>query len=108
MSALKTTVPIRRDPTPEPAAILRAHCQEYSSTSNVLVAALESEGLPEGGKGVSTQDFTAMLPSAVKHQAFRDARSVWNRSFTRGVLPVLRKPICQWNTQNWRSEGEGR
>lgn len=103
---MKTTVQVRLYPTPEQAAILRAHCQEYISTVNVLVAALDSDVLPDGGKGASTKDFAAMLPSAVKNQALRDARSVWKRSFALGVLPVLRKPICQWNNQNWRIEGD--
>jgi putative transposase len=70
----------------------------------VLVAALDSDVLPDGGKGFSTKDFTAVLPSAVKNQALRDARSVWKRSLALGVIPVLRKPICQWNNQNWRIE----
>lgn len=106
MSELKTTVPIRLYPTPEQAALLRAHCQEYISTVNVLVAALDSDVLPDGGKSISTKDFTAALPSAVKNQALRDARSRWKRSFELGVLPILRKPICQWNNQNWRIEGD--
>jgi IS605 OrfB family transposase len=101
---MKTTMPVRLYPTPEQAALLRSHCQEYISTINVLVAALDSDVLPEGGEGASTKDFTAALPSAVKNQALRDARSVWKRSFALGVLPVLRKPICQWNNQNWRIE----
>src|SRR5579872_956306 len=103
---VKTTVQVRLYPTPEQAALLRAHCQEYISTINVLVAALDSDVLPDGGKGVSTKDFIAALPSAVKNQALRDARSLWNRSFVLGVLPILRKPICQWNNQNWRIEGD--
>ncbi len=106
MSGLKTTVQVRLYPTPEQAALLRAHCQEYVSTVNVLVAALDSDVLPDGGKGTSTKDFTATLPSAVKNQVLRDARSVWKRSLALGVLPVLRKPICQWNNQNWRMEGD--
>ncbi len=99
---MKTTVPVRLYPTPEQAALLRTHCKEYISTINVLVAALDSDVLPEGGKGVSTKDFTAALPSAVKNQALRDARSVWKRAGALGVLPMLRKPFCQWNNQNWR------
>jgi hypothetical protein len=71
----------------------------------VLVAALESDVLPDGGKGASTKDFTAALPSAVKNQALRDARSVWKRSFALGRIPLLHKPICQWNNQSWRIEG---
>jgi transposase len=100
---MKTTVPVRLYPTRDQAAMLRAHCQEYISTVNVLVQALDSDVLPEGA---STKDFTAALPSAVKNQALRDARSVWKQSFELGSIPVLRKPICQWNNQNWRIEGE--
>jgi putative transposase len=105
VSELTTTVPVRLYPIPEQAAILHAHCQEYISTINVLVQALDSDVLPEGGQGASTKDFTAALPSAVKNQALREARSVWKRSFELGIIPVLRKPICQWNNQNWRVEG---
>ena len=83
---MKTTVPARLYPTPEQVTLLRAHCQESISSINVLVAALDSDVLPEGGKGVSTKDFTAALPSAVKNQALRDARSVWKRSFELGVI----------------------
>lgn len=106
MSDLKTTVQVRLYPTPEQAMLLWAHCQEYISTVNVLVQALDYEVLPDGGTGASTKDFIAALPSAVKNQALRDARSVWKRSFALGRIPVLRKPICQWNNQNWRIEGE--
>ena len=108
MSELQTTVPIRLYPTSDQAAILRAHCREYISTINVLVRALDSDVLPHGNQDASTKDFTAALPSAVKNQALRDARSVWKRSLVLGVIPVLRKPICQWNNQNWRlAGGEG-
>jgi putative transposase len=103
---MKTTMHMRLYPTSAQAAILRAHCQEYISTINELVAALDSDVLPDGGKGVSSKDFTSTLPSAVKNQTLRDARSIWNRSFALGVLPVLRKPICQWNNQNWCLEGD--
>src|SRR5258708_8491296 len=102
---LKSTLQVRLYPTPEQATLLRAHCQEYLSAINVLVQALDSDVLPNAGRDTSTKDFTATLPSAVKNQALRDARSVWNRSFALGGIPVLRKPICQWNNQNWRMEG---
>jgi hypothetical protein len=59
---LKTTVPVRLSPTPDQAATLRAHCQESIRTVNVLVAALDSDVLPDGGNGASTKDFTATLP----------------------------------------------
>jgi IS605 OrfB family transposase len=98
---LKTTVPVRLYPTPDQAAFLRAHCQDYINTVNALVQALDSDVLTQDA---STKDFTAALPSAVKNQALRDARSVWRRSFELGVIPILRRPICQWNNQNWRIE----
>jgi putative transposase len=103
---VKTTVQVRLYPTPQQAALLRAHCQEYLSTITVLVAALDSDVLPDGGACASTKDFTAALPSAVKNQALRDAHSVWKRSCDLGRIPVLRKPVCQWNNQNWRIEND--
>jgi putative transposase len=103
---VSTTVPIRLYPTPEQAVLRRAYCQEYLSTVKVLVPALGSDVLPDGGRGASTKDFTAALSSAVKHQALRDARSIWNRSVALGVLPILRTPICQRNNQNWRMEDD--
>ncbi len=65
--------------------------------------ALDTDVLPTGA---STKDFTAALPSAVKNQALRDARSVWTRAGDLGRIPILRKPLCQWNNQNWHLEGE--
>jgi len=55
---------------------------------------------------VSTKDFRAALPSAVKNQALRDAQSVFKRSCELGRLSVLKKPHAQWNNQNWRVEGD--
>jgi putative transposase len=106
MSEGKIVVPVRLYPTPDQAALLRAHCQEYISTVNVLVQALDSDELPDKGRTANTKDFTATLPSAVKNQALRDARSVWKRLFDLGVIPILRKPICQGNNQNWQIDGE--
>jgi transposase len=106
MIEMKTTVQVRLYPTPEQATLLRAHCPEYISAINVLTQALDCGVLPDGGKGASTKDFTAALPSAVKNQALRDAHSVWQRSFEFGRIPLRRKPICQWNNQNWRIESQ--
>jgi IS605 OrfB family transposase len=100
---MKTTRQARLYPTPEQAALLRAHGQEYISTVNVLVHALDADVLPTGA---STKDFTAALPSAVKNQALRDACSVGKRAGDLGRIPILRKPLCQWNNQNWHLEGE--
>jgi len=101
---LQTTCPLRLLPSPEQGALLRAHGREYIGAINVLVAAIESGVLPDEGKETTTADFTAALPSAVKNQALRDARSVWQRALALGRVPVLRRPACQWNNQNWRME----
>ena len=75
-----------------------AHCQEYISTVNVLSSALDVDLIPHDDT-FSTKDFTAVLPSCVKNQALRDAPSVFKRSLDLDVLPVLKKPICQWNNR---------
>ncbi len=79
------------------------HCQEYISTVNVLISALDADLIPPDDT-FSTKDFVATLPSCVKNQALRDARSVFKRSLELDILPVLKKPICQWNNQNWHLE----
>lgn len=94
-----TTVQIRLSPTPEQSRLLQAHCSEYIGTVNVLVSALDADMLHDG---FSTKDFRVNLPSAVKNQALRDAHSVFKRALTLGTLPVLKKPMCQWNNQNWQ------
>jgi len=50
MSELVTTVPVRLYPTPDQAALLRAHCQESIRTITVLVQALDSGVLPNDGQ----------------------------------------------------------
>jgi IS605 OrfB family transposase len=95
---LETTYQVRLYPTPDQSRLLMAHCLEYISTVNVLVQAIDADMLDDG---FSTKDFVAALPSAVKNQALRDAKSVYKRSLELGRLPVLKKPLVQWNNQNW-------
>lgn len=98
---LKNTLQIRLYPTYEQVQLLKAHCREYIDCVNVLVAAYDADMVPES---LSTKDFTAPLPSAVKNQVIRDAQSVFRRSLELGRLPVLKKPFAQWNNQNWKIE----
>jgi putative transposase len=99
---LEQTYQVRLFPTPEQSRLLMAHCQEYIGTVNALAAALDADVIPH--EGFSTKDFVAALPSCVKNQALRDARSVFKRSLELDWLPMLKKPICQWNNQNWQIE----
>ena len=98
---LEHTYQIRLYPTLEQGRLLMAHCQQYISTVNTLASALDADIISSDDR-FSTKDFVAALPSAVKNQALRDARSVFKRSLELDVLPVLKKPICQWNNQNWQ------
>jgi IS605 OrfB family transposase len=98
---LQNTVQVRLYPTAEQARLLMAHCLEYISTVNVLISAYDADMLEEG---FSTKDFRVPLPSAVKNQVLRDAKSVFKRSLELGRIPVLKKPIAQWNNQNWHIE----
>ena len=97
---LEQTSQVRLYPTLEQGRLLMAHCQEYISTVNVLVSALDADAIPQ--EHFSTKDFVAQLPSCVKNQALRDARSVFKRSLQLDALPVRKLPICQWNNQNWQ------
>lgn len=97
----QNTVQVRLYPTPDQAMLLMAHAQEYISTVNVLVQAFDAGMIEEG---FSTKDFTAMLPSACKNQVLRDAKSVSAKALKIGRIPILKKPICQWNNQNWQME----
>lgn len=103
VKGLATTYQVRLHPTPEQGRLLMAHCQEYIRTVNVLACALDADVIPHDDT-FSTKDFVAALPSCVKNQALRDARSVFKRSLKLDTLPVLKKPICQWNNQNWHRE----
>src|SRR5256885_8339653 len=100
LKGLERTSQVRLYPTPEQGHLLMTHCQEYISTVNVLSCALDADVIPY--EGFSTKDFVAQLPSCVKNQALRDARSVFKRSLELETLPVLKKPICPWNNQNWQ------
>jgi putative transposase len=99
---LEQTYQVRLYPTLEQGRLLMEHCQEYISTVNVLASALDADVIPH--EDFSTKDFVAALPSCLKNQALRDARSIFKRSLELDTLPVLKKPICQWNNQNWQIE----
>ncbi len=100
---LQNTLQVRLYPTPEQGRLLMAHCQDYIQTVNVLSSALDADLIPHDDT-FSTKDFVASAPSCVKNQALRDARSVFKRSLELDCLPVLKKPMCQWNNQNWGLE----
>gem|GEM_PF-90966 len=91
------TVNIKLLPTKEQAMILREMSKEYISTINTLVSEMIAE---KKSTSKSSKDLSVHLPSAVKNQAIIDAKSVFRKA-KKNVVPVLKKPVCIWNNQNY-------
>ena len=108
-------------PTKYQLRLIKAAMEEYISTVNSLVSDAAS------GKSIAkltTADVSAGLPSALTNQCIRDARSIVRKHYrschkavlkNRGLakknsgirvtapkLPVLRKPCCYINNQNFK------
>ncbi|MBU8908271.1 RNA-guided endonuclease TnpB family protein [Desertibacillus haloalkaliphilus] len=94
------TVKIKLLPTKKQAIILQEMCKEYISTINSLVSEMVVE---KKSTKKSSKDISASLPSAVKNQAIKDAKSVFKKAKKSkfATVPVLKKPVCIWNNQNY-------
>lgn len=55
---------------------------------------------------LTSKDIKANLPSAIKNQAIRDAKSLYSRYMKTKKKSLLRKKICIWNNQNYKLEGD--
>ncbi|OSX98852.1 RNA-guided endonuclease TnpB family protein [Bacillus mycoides] len=93
-------VKIKLLPTKEQASILNAMGKEYISTINALVSEMVAE---KKTTKKTTKDVPVNLPSAVKNQAIKDAKSVFQKvkKVKCEIIPVLKKTICLWNNQNY-------
>ena len=116
---MKLTVQVKLMPTREQESIIKETLVGYIHTVNDLVAEFVILGEL---KNKTSADVQGSLPSALKAQAIRDARSVFQKyrkelfkakkrvspeGKTKIVkVPVLRKPVSIWNNQNF-SVGEG-
>ena len=94
------TVKIKLLPTKEQAVILTEMSRTYISTINNLVSEMVKE---KKSTKKSSKDIDVLLPSAVKNQAIKDAKSVFKKAkkTTFETVPVLKKPVCIWNNQNY-------
>lgn len=94
------TAKVKLLPTKEQANILQEMSKKYISTINSLVSEMVAE---KKSTKKSSKDISASLPSAVKNQAIKDAKSVFKKAkkskYT--TIPVLKKPVCIWNNQNY-------
>lgn len=94
------TVKIKLLPTKEQALILQTMSGAYIQTINTLVAEMVTN---QASTKKTSKDVDVPLPSAVKNQAIKDAKSVFKKVKKRKYerIPVLKKPVCIWNNQNY-------
>ncbi|EOO27509.1 transposase [Bacillus cereus VD133] len=88
-------------PTKEQACLLEQSSREYIKVINELVSEMV-----EAKKSTkkSTKDVLANLPSAVKNQAIKDAKSVFSTKVKKSkykIVSILKKSVCVWNNQNY-------
>ncbi|MGD7010376.1 RNA-guided endonuclease TnpB family protein, partial [Metabacillus sp. 84] len=75
--------------------------KEYIDVVNRLIAEMVKE---QKSTKKTTKDVPANLPSAVKNQAIKDAKSVFSTKIKKSkytIIPILVKPVCIWNNQNY-------
>lgn len=99
------TVEVRIYATRRQDAILKRMGKTYIQTANRVVANMVAS---EDGKRWSSKDIDTPLPSAVKNQLAGDAVGIYKKArkeeFKR--IPVLKKPVCVWNNQNYSFDFE--
>src|SRR5690606_41503473 len=100
---MKLTVKFKIIPTKEQEQYLEQTLTEYIDTVNSIVQIMIN-----GHTKLTSKNIKANLPSAVKNQAIQDARSVYKKYKKTNKLPVLRKPVCIWNNQNYKRSEERR
>jgi putative transposase len=93
------TVKIKLLPTIEQEKLLISISKTYIKTVNETVSKMVDA---KKVLKLTSKDVNAPMPSAIKNQAIRDAKSVYRKSKKLGVVPVLKKPVCLWNNQNYR------
>ena len=95
------TVKVKLLPTAEQIQRLKQSSNEYIGVVNMLVAEMVED---KKSTKKTTKDVPANLPSAVKNQAIKDAKSVFSTKVKKSkytIVPILKKPVCVWNNQNY-------
>lgn len=95
------TVKVKLLPTKEQVLLLEQSGREYIKVINTLVSEMVKE---KKSTKKSTKDIEANIPSAVKNQAIKDAKSVFSTKVKKSkykIIPILRKPVSVWNNQNY-------
>jgi len=94
---MKLTVKFKILPSKEQEQYLEQTLNEYINTVNNIVQIMIN-----GHTKLTSKDIKANLPSAVKNQAIQDAKSVYRKYKKTNNLPILKKPVCIWNNQNYK------
>ena len=99
------TVQFKIFPTAEQARLLHTSSLEYISLVNSLAQKLVDA---DSSIKLSSSNVQAELPSAVKNEAIRAAKSVVSRykSKKSKTIPILKKPVITWNNQNFKIEDD--
>lgn len=95
------TVKIKLYPNKQQIKLLENASKEYINVINSLI-----DEMVEDKKTTkkTSKDITANLNSAVKNQAIKDAKSVFNKKVKKTkyeIIPILKKPVIVWNNQNY-------
>ena len=99
------TIKVKLNPTSEQISMLKEASLEYITTINSLVSEMVDE--KKATKKTSAH-IDAKLNSAVKNQAIKDAKSVFQKAKKSKykIIPVLKKPQVIWNNQNYKVGGD--
>lgn len=95
---MQLTIKIKLNPTAEQEKLLRESAAEYVALVNDIVNYALGQG--ETPK-LTSKEVNATLPSAVKNQCIRDAKSVYSKCRKTHIHHVLNKPVIIWNNQNY-------
>lgn len=95
---MKLTVKFKILPPKEQEKYLQETLNEYILTVNSIVQTMINTQCVK----FTSKDIQANLPSAVKNQAIQDAKSVFKKYKKTNVVPILKKPVCIWNNQNYK------
>ncbi|WP_420974997.1 RNA-guided endonuclease InsQ/TnpB family protein [Bacillus thuringiensis] len=95
------TVKVKLLPTKAQIQLLEQSSSDYIKLINTLVSEMV-----EAKKSTkkTTKDIEVNLPSAVKNQAIKDAKSVFSTKVKKSkykIIPILKRPVCVWNNQNY-------
>ncbi|AJY74458.1 RNA-guided endonuclease InsQ/TnpB family protein [Paenibacillus beijingensis] len=83
---------------PNDVSLLKEMGNEYIQTVNRLTEQAETAGVfPK----LTSKDVEANLPSAIRNQAIRDARSIHKKTKKQGKRPILKQRAYYVNNQNY-------